>query len=436
MSREAAREDGMKLDRTVLVLGVVLLYALSLYFYDYQSAYVSFYDAANYRDLAELILRSGLDSFNSESRTFGYPWLLSLVIGSAAAFGLPAGLAICLVQTSLYCVVAVVVAERLALGARLRGALYLALCGNILLIPYFGITLTDGVFTTIALLVLTLMTTAAPRTAPFLTVATILLLTGFAVVIRPAALWLAVPVAIWVWLGVTRESWRRFLPALAFGLVPLAVQIRLNLIHSGVFSFLPTLDIGRLQLKWGIKALKYATVIGPFSPQDFYRTPPSINVSGAKDGLGWYVAHPFDAAMLLEIKFFGAFDWEYLLPYPKEPTPLSWVLSLVTYSLVYWGLVGAVLHAATGRVPALGSRFLPAAAVLAWAAFTLPTAIEQRFTLPILVYLLVVVTCLFDRRAAFPRQTQGWLVVGHVLFLALALAIAVLVRGQQIRPLF
>jgi hypothetical protein len=425
----------MKIDRTVLALGMVLLYALSLYFHDYQRASVSFYDAAHYRHLAEQILQFGLDDFNQELRTFGYPWLLSLVVGPAAALGLPIGLSVCLVQTTLYFAVVLVVAERVALGARSRVVLYLALCGNILLIPYLGITLTDGVFTTIALLVLVLMTTTEAKTAPFPTVAAVLLLTGFAVVIRPAALWLAVPVAVWSGLGLTRESWRRFLPALVLGLVPLAVQIRLNLIHHGVFSFLPTLNIGQLQIKWGIKSLKYATVMGQAKPRDFYRTPSWIDVSDAEAGLGWYAAHPLDAAMLLGIKFFGGFDWEYLLPYPQEPTPLSWVLSLGTYSVLYWGLVGAVLHAATGRVPALGSRFLPAAAVLAWVAFTLPTAIEQRFTLPILVYLLVVVTCLFDRRAAFSRRTQGWLVGGHVLFLAVALAIAGLVRAQQVRPL-
>lgn len=425
-----------QLDRTVLVFGIIILYALSLYFYDYQRSYVSFYDAASYRVLAERILENGLGSFADKMRTFGYPWLLSLMIGGAGVLGLLSGLLVCLIQTSLYCAVVLVVVTRVALGARSRMVLYLALCGNILLSPYLGITLTDGVFTVIALLVLTLITTTAPKTAPFPTVAAILLLTGLAVVIRPAALWLAVPVAIWSGLGLTRDSWRRFLPAAAFGLVPLAVQIRLNLVHHGVFSFLPVTDLGSLQMKWGIESLKYATVIGSFSPQDYYRTPPPINVSGAEAGLGWYAAHPFDAAILLLIKFFGAFDWEYLLPYPKEPTPLSWLLSLGTYSLVYWGMVGAALHAGTGRVPALGSRFLPAAAVLAWAAFTLPSAIEQRFTLPILVYLLVVMVCLFDSRAAFSRQTQGWLVAGHVLFLAAALPIAMLVRGQQLHPLF
>jgi hypothetical protein len=87
-------------------------------------------------------------------------------------------------------------------------------------------------------------------------------------------------------------------------------------------------------------------------------------------------------------KFVGAFDFDYLVPYPNTGYGLSWLTTTISFLILLTSLFVIIRHTlGLSKSSALGPRWFPATILIAWGALNLITALELRFTLPILTYL-------------------------------------------------
>lgn len=254
----------------VLVFGAAALYLGSFYFLFEQTIRPSAYDADGYLSLGLRFENEGITSVPSDLRTFGYPWVLAQVSRLAEIFILPPIIVVLVVQLLIYAA-SVLVATRLAaqVSIRLASVVYLSLCLNIFVVPYFSVTLTDSIYTSIALMLFVGVGAAESRvrrdrgvTFGWVLIATLLF--SVALVIRPAAIWLGPPLIAYLVSLVLRRRVQTpsAIAAVFLGSSPLMVQIFLNLKHFGVLSIFPTYDLGASQIRWGIENIKYATWLG------------------------------------------------------------------------------------------------------------------------------------------------------------------------------
>jgi len=192
--------------KRVMLTGALLLFALGFYFFNEQvlmpiggGYHQPCCDAYGYMFIAEAYHSGGFFSIAEPSRTFGYPWVLSLLIKASSVLNLPVNYLIFLLQISVYWI-AIFAAKKYfdEYSKGLSLYIYILLCLNIFVIPYSGIALTDSLYTSLSLLIIlgimrieSLQAFVDKVPAKWLFIGTLLL--SLVIVIRPAAIWLAIP---------------------------------------------------------------------------------------------------------------------------------------------------------------------------------------------------------------------------------------------------
>lgn len=427
------------ISRRTLALGFSILFVSSFAVLIHQSLYQPCCDALQYAELARLFNVDGIENIKNTVRTFGYPWLLSLLYEVSDLLNIPKKFLVFVFQTTIYFIAALLIAGRIARSSpKLGGILFLALCCNIFVYPYLSLSLTDSLYTSLSLLVLvyffsSLQSDRSPNaTARHLTLA--VFITCAVIAIRPAGIWLLVPLLYFlITFCHKNRCFDQLLLPLVVGSSPLALQAFLNAEHFSKLTIFPTVELGGLQIKWGIENIKYATWLGEGEPKNFYPSGALVNLEDSDRSISWYFSNPLQAARLLAYKTFGAFDWDYYLPYPRENISNNYALSLASFSIVFWGVVGAVSHAVSKAHVEMGPRLLPILICFSWAAVTLASAVELRFTLPALSYLLfLAVITLFDLAGSRSKLQLLLLSSGFVLFLAFAIFVSSIVRNQAV----
>lgn len=391
----------MQLFRNPLIsFGVAVLVFLATVFFFLQLRYKPCCDAISYLEIASRFNSQGILEVNSSLRTFAYPWLLSNLINLSEAINLPPNFFIFLTQLAAYIATIFFIKKTfLQHSEKLSAIIFLALSLNIYLLPYLSITLTDGLYTILCMIALVnfirihqSIIEKNHTTIKLITLTALII--GFAIAVRPASIWLIIPFSYYlIKLAATRNlNFTIILLALSLGAMPLYIQATINMVIFKVFSFFPIDDLGSAQIRWGIENIKYATWLGGGPAQNFYTSVNLIDLpkNDTEFNLSWYFTNPIDAIKLLTFKFIGAFDFDYLMPYPHHPTKGTWIPSLFSFSIMWMGIFGSVLHAFTNKVTALGDRFMPVIIVISWASVSLISALELRFTLPLITYFIIV----------------------------------------------
>ncbi|MDF3054217.1 MAG: hypothetical protein K0Q74_124 [Gammaproteobacteria bacterium] len=425
----------------VFISGALLLCLLSAAFFVEQMLHQPpCCDVLYYLDIARSYNEKGMFQVKEGIRTFGYPWILSLITKFSHSLLFDYAF-VWIFQSICYVFTCYFVAHSIAqFNVKLAKYIYLALCTNVFISPYLGVPLTDALHTMLALSVLVgLMSTdtlaSASHKQLFWRLFFIIFLISFSIILRPAAIWLLLPGCYFIAHAfIQQRKLLIFLSALLLGTIPLFIQIALNKLHYNVISFFPIIDLGHQQIIWGIENIKFGAWFGgDRPPENFYPSSPIIDSAGASIGIAWYFLHPIDAIKLITLKFFAAFDWEYIMPYPRATQSRFFMIvpSLLSFSIMWWGLVGTVIHTFRHRLSVLGLRFMPLLALLSWGGVTLLSALELRFTLPILTYFIIVGMAAIYYIASIKSRTQlTLLMLGQVLFVAIAMWLSTIIRGQ------
>lgn len=416
-----------------------LLFLLSFSFYVYQiRGGEPCCDAVQYIEIAERINAHGLAAHSL--RTWGYPWFLSIVYKVADALNFEKSFLVWFAQTAIYLFGSIFIYRVLSVRSNLVGrVVYALLCLNFFLIPYLGITLSDGLATTLIIIVygfLIKFSFSEKNIVDPSLVFWVFLFSSFAVVVRPASIWIAAPVFFALFCLITVENFTKALVAMVFGLLPLFVQISLNASDLGLISFMPATDLGALQLKWGIENIKYATWLGGGPVQNFYSSRFLIEVGGQDLGIAWYLNNPLDACKLIVVKLIAGFDFDYLMPYPKSAPFFKWQYSFISLSVLYFGVVGVFARLVPVR-PNFNSidfalRFVPLVSFIAWSSVSLVSALELRFVLPIFSLFLINTPSVFIGIRSVNRVYVGCAVFFYGLFIVFSMPLLQLVRASAI----
>ena len=378
-----------------LVMGISLLTLFGIYFFYYQATNIGllWWDAGQYQSLSSRILFEG-GPFRAEGdplRGYFYPTLLAVFQFLGSVVALPPEVSTFLLQLAGYLGVMTFLVKstrfnHVELKTKL---LILVLSLNVFIAPYFSVSLTDSLYTSMALGLIFWSWTQLTKSTN-LSIWPGIFFFSAALAIRPAALWLLPPLIFTIVALLrtnTNINLRRELPLWFLSAAPLLWQSAVNLRNFGQFTPLPISDLGGSQIQWGIGNVKYATWTGDGSAANYY---PSTSLVGEYDGggLSWYLTNPIDSLQLLYFKFVGAFDFDYLVPYPNTGYGLSWLTTTISFLILLTSLFVIIRHTlGLSKSSALGPRWFPATILIAWGALNLITALELRFTLPILTYL-------------------------------------------------
>lgn len=413
--------------RICMWIAAAVAIALSVGFYFHASAFPGCCDVRQYMEMTRYYESHGLSPYapHADVRTYGYPLFLSVLARVTGGFDIALATAAFVVQLALYFACVVILYRQVSqrFGAAAASAVYFGLTLNVLLLPYLSLTMTDG-FSVILLLaaaiVLLGLRADLRRRALAIRAAMLGALIGFAIVVRPANLWLCSLVLIGVLilrsrLGAGREiipparSWAGPILFVAVatvtGVIATAPQSAINWIRAGKVTPLPIYDLRVLQIDLGVRNLKYATsmVNGPQSV--YYRNPLFTGDTGRMD-TSWYLHEPVRGTGTLVLRMYAGFDFDSLFPYVYDPRP-SYRPALFAMSqfVVFFGFAGLVLlaypslarrilgEAAAARFRweapvTVGQVYIPA--IAAWAVIHGLSAIENRFALPMVTLLMPV----------------------------------------------
>jgi hypothetical protein len=359
-----------------------------------------FFDGGYYLLHARTIVERGLLAFADDTRSYGYPLFV-------AACSLLTDRSVPMIHFAVF--VAQLVAYlgacwwcAQALGQQFRTSGFpivahaLTVLNPMLLIMTTTV-LTDSLSSTLVFVsvVASLPTACAPNrknSSQLRRAALTFLASSFAVMLRPATVSALVAcVLIWsaraVWYRDVR--WAVVPIALVSATLPAIPQVYNNARAYGVPTPLIVRSLYREQARWGTRLLKYATVVAPAeSPHLEYTNsfcPPS-----AGSAVDCARTRPLGYAATLLIHAFALVDPDYPFPYILNRTPwYRWPLACLTYAYFFLAAIG-ILVVWRSNPNAIAERFALSMLLLAtvlYVALYLPTAVENRFGIP--VYLLV-----------------------------------------------
>jgi hypothetical protein len=344
-------------------------------------------------------------------RTYGYPAMLAVLMAVSHYNTLVLSALVACLQIAAYglsvWILYVVVRGRYSESVAMLVAF--ALFANLLLLPYLGIELTDGLSVAMAIGAVSLMLEAYSEAhrASLSKLSTLLffvgLIVGFGVMIRPGNLHWIPACALSVLMICIR---RRPQGAQAAAAVVLSVLLGFGLavmpqflLNTAVFhrhTFLPTYDLSGLQFDLGVKWLKYATHVttawhGYGMP---YVNPWYLDGMSSTATLHWYVDNPVRGLKTAALHLFGALDFDYLFCYIHGGSP--WyrpLLFIYCHTVLFWGVAGYLRLAKQAMVTGRNSVETYAAILIltyvaSWAAVYAFTAVENRFALPIITLCL------------------------------------------------
>ena len=434
------REQLRLKNSSVFMAAILLMAAISYYFFLLQQEYPPCCDAVSYALIATQTNSLGFLESQIPLRTFAYPLFLTGVEKISAISSVNYALLVFIFQFALYAVAVINALSFFAADIKsttAKSAILLFLCCNIYVAPYIAITLTDSIYVSLCIIVITnICRLLASLEVKYHLICITAFLTALAIVIRPTAIWLAGPLLFYfaILIFSKRVAPFKLATAVVIAAIPLGIQIFINSSRFDAFTFFPATDLGKAQVEWGITHLKYATWMGGGAPQNYYPSAGLINPVPGESGFTvmWYFNNIVEGIKLVFVKFVGAFDFDYLVPYPYFVIQDFWIPSVFSFGFMFFGVCGVIYHAWTNNVVVLGNRFLPAIILVSWGAITLISALELRFTLPILLYFMIVaVLYIHELSVRNQKKIIVFSVVGFLLVLPLLIKIALFVRAQS-----
>jgi len=378
------------------------------------------YDAANYVLMATSIVQQGFWNTHNDTRTYGYPGFLSLVIralnldldrltriDNTSELGPGAFLGsfrtvVFAIQWLLLCGVAWFGARRLGSIFGTTGALIAAFAAAMLnpfLLIRAGEILTDlsSAVLVYAALLFSLKAPGDGRLRTGLYAGGAFLAAALATIVRPAdAIVVLALGAVWVIRAVQFRDvpWWAVPVGLVAGVVPCVPQLILNYQGFGVISPLIVQSLYTAQLSTGMAVLKYATVVVPnVDPRLFYVSP--FRLASATSPLELLRQAPLNFLATIGLHAFGLLDQDLPYTYVRDLNPwYRWPLSLVSDLYGAWIGTGVLLGALCwwrSRARPRLDAFACLAALLvsgSYVAVYLGTVVEIRFTAPL--YLLLI----------------------------------------------
>ncbi len=426
------------MNKSVFYIGLLGLILIGLFFYFYSLTHPVCCDASEYLALAKDINVNGIESFNDQVRTWGYPWFLSIVVEISSFINVPLHFFIFFIQLGiyylaiLYCYNSLVTVDK---NVAIAG--YIFLCFNIFAIPYSVLTLTDSVYLSLILVfyaqifcLLHRLEKTDTDVSKFLAWMSFVVCVNIA--IRPASVWMLAPLCCLILYAAIRRQIHllQFLYMSVLAASPLIIQTAINTIHYGKHTFFPVIELGDLQIKWGIEYIKYGTWLGGGAPQNYYPSTALIDNSQSDLGLIWYLYNFVDGIKLLFVKFIGAFDFDYLVPYVYSKPYVPYLPSIMAFAFLWIGLLFTVCNLMSNRLGNL--RFIPLIMLVSWGAVSLSSALELRFTLPILLYFMIIAPLFYEYfyKSASSRAKLFY-VVGGIGFVAMCGFVSAFVRSQS-----
>lgn len=343
----------------------------------------------------------------SSVRLYLYPLILSVVLRAAEAMSWNASYLLAIFQYVIYLLSCAALTNAVSQTSRMKTAVFAALSCNIFLIPYVALSLSDSLSVALVQFFIVAMLNATKssinlRVCGWLSVAGFL--AGASMEIRPAYVWL--PVMGLTVIVFANRDWHiranlmrvfHTLLFVTFAVIPMIPQIAINSANYQSLTPLPAGNLQSAQLLWGKQHLKYATrLTAGVPPQIFYRNPfyDEDEIPGTHPTT-WYLNHPISAMATITAKTVAAFDFDFIEPYVYHPhPPLQSPLRILSLTLFFLGICGIfarlfnLLSLSKSNLP----RWLPFALLIGWVSVSLLSALELRFSLPLLSILLIC-TC-------------------------------------------
>ncbi len=433
-----------RLEWACVAFAVIVAHAFLAHEWFYPSAW----DATSYVDIAKDIAERGLfrKFHGSDFRTYGYPFVLSLVLRAAAATGISFVVLLFELQFLAYCGAAWLL--RQALAPVSATAARIVFCA--LLVDYYALIYTPESLTESLSLTLLLLAAAAWVTMwrgglaawPLIAGSAVV---GFAFAVRPAN---AFMVAVWIFgiaLLVLRERPRvprgalLLLALVAAVALPIAPQVRTNVLYYGKLSPTVSVDLGALQQSLGAQNLKYATALPPVPRAPVYYNNPFYEGTTMDESSpwSWYVDYPLRAAATVALHTFNLTDQDLLFTYSRDLSPWYRVpLGIVNHAVVALGVVGLLLlglRMRTMKEPRSRDAYVMLLALIVanWAVYAW-TAVEMRFGSVLLLVLFPLAAYAALRIAASRSRRKTRLVAAGVAgYIVLALLLSEWVRDQS-----
>ncbi|CAN7755721.1 hypothetical protein LJR029_005849 [Caballeronia sp. LjRoot29] len=437
--------------KRLLCFAMVLAIGFATACYIYQVGHPPCCDSLSYTVMSKVYADSGLGNTPfSELRTYGYPAFLALFQHLSINLGVNFNLLIFVAQFLLYIAFAALLSRLVYVDVshRIGALLMLGLTLNLLIYPSLSIVLTDGFSVIVLLAMVAVATTVLLRGEHMRWRALVLhslligLLAGFSTIVRPASIhFLGFVLPALAYISFNLRNARAFKVTTIFVLflvgflISVAPQVALNWHTFHKATFFPSVDLQRIQLTFGQRYLKYGTFMiqGEGHPLP-YMSPWASLADGTKS---YFLVHPREGILTAFLHIFGALDFDYLFTYIYDTTVFYRpVLFLFSHTAIFWGLGGWLMMLSDWRsdrkiqdiskIHLIRGFFLLTSATyaLSWAAVFAPSAVENRFALPmftLLMPLAVWAICeLFANRRFFWAKIGGF-----SLYLALAACISV-----------
>jgi hypothetical protein len=416
-------------------------------YYVHERFYPSSYDALLYVQLGREIAERGLFHHftGADLRTYGYPFMLSLLVRGTTAVGWPFQFVLFELQFAAY--VAACLFFRSALSPIALAAARFAFCGmlaNYYVLIYTPESLTESVSLTLLVVAGGCWLAWRRTCAGIGPVVLGSLAVGCALMVRPANMFM---VAGWL-VGAAvigmriRPGRARTLAAgaclLAALVLPMLPQLANNVRNFGKWTPLVVLDLGQMQQTWGIWNIKYATAMPPVPQGAIYYQNPlwTGTVVDEHAPWRWYLDHPGRGLLTVAIHTFNLTDQDLLFTYSRDLDPWYRVpLSVINHAIVALGLLGIFLG--VRRTLAQGTAeqrdamlMLLATASANWAMYCW-TAVEMRFGSVLLLVLFpfagYAAWCLGRARRVRTALAAG---AGVAVYVGLALLLSAWVRDQ------
>ena len=363
--------------------------------------YPSGFDALNYVLSARDIATDGLFSkfHGSGLRTYGYPVFLVVIDGLANALRAPFQVVLLEVQLLLY--VGAAFLMRRELMKQYPTAARIVFCGlfaNYYAMIYMSESLGESLSLTLTLLAAACWLRMWRRRNVGITLVLGSLIVGFAVMVRPANVFL---VAAWIvgcgllWMRQRVPVWQILVMLIAM-VTALGLPAIPQMINNATYYNNPTplvvYNLGRQQHSWGTQLLKYATAMPPVPQSRIVYNNPLFNGTSidSRWPLRWYLDYPVRGCATLALHTFNLTDQDLTFTYARDLDP--WYrrpLGIVNHAVIALGLVGFALLARRARAGTQGAQSDPFVGftllLAANTAIYSVTAVEMRFGLTLLL---------------------------------------------------
>ena len=377
----------------------------------YMLPYQFYADDGQYYEIAKSFLENNFFSYHTglNVRTYLYPYLLSFIFEEKISRFLTN---LALIQWVIFVASAWLFCRFVFVSDKLKRYCFAILICNPLLLVYACHALTDLLYTSFILVSLGFLfksiylfqslldfypenkITRQQNIKLLVCCGLGVLFTGGCIAIRPAGIFMIPVVFItntYLMWGLYQKTKNIMLPiglalvCLLFFILPLLPQLILNKLFFDKLTFLPPVGLGSQQLIWGLQYLKFGPIIlsGIELEVARYFNPYFVLVDNNFSPINWYLSHPVLTIKILFIKFVGAFHYDYFFPYINRLDQFSHpVSSTVSVLILIFGVFGVLTKRHKLEIKLIALPFL-----LAWCVVTLPSAIEQRFSLPVIAFL-------------------------------------------------